>query len=75
MTLLRGHGAVVVGSTIPHAVARSVDMAMNARLQQQPVTLGPVTYLTPDEARLADASVSGTYGRPGELWKTRALAR
>jgi HCOMODA/2-hydroxy-3-carboxy-muconic semialdehyde decarboxylase len=73
--LLRGHGAVVVGPTIPHAVARSVYMEMNARLQQQALAMGKVTYLEPEEARLADATVSGTYGRPWELWKRRVLDR
>ena len=69
--LMRGHGAVVVGSTIRHAVARSVYMEANARLQQQAMALGPVTYLDPEEARKADATVSGSYGRPWELWTTR----
>ena len=73
--LMRGHGAVVVGPTVPHAVARSVYMEMNARLQQQAMALGPVTYLDAEEARRADASVSGTYARPWELWKKRAMAR
>ena len=73
--LLRGHGAVVVGPTIVHAVARSVYMEMNARLQAQAMALGNVTYLDPEEARKADASVSETYARPWELWKREALAR
>ena len=66
--LMRGHGAVVVGPTVQHAVARSVYMELNARLQQQAMALGPVTYLDPEEARKADATVSGSYGRPWELW-------
>lgn len=73
--LLRGHGAVVVGPTIQHAVARSVYMEMNARLQQQAMALGPVTYLDAEEARRADGSVSGTYARPWELWKRRVTGR
>jgi len=73
--LLRGHGAVVVGPTIQHAVARSVYMEMNARLQQQAMALGAVTYLEPEEARRTDATVSSTYGRPWELWKRRVLGR
>jgi len=73
--LMRGHGAVVVGPTIVHAVARSVYMEMNAKLQAQAMALGPVTYLEPEEARKADATVSGTYGRPWELWKRKALSR
>ncbi len=66
--LMRGHGAVVVGPTIQHAVARSVYMEVNARLQQQAMALGPVTYLDPEEARKADATVSDSYERPWELW-------
>jgi len=73
--LLRGHGAVVVGPTIVHAVARSVYMETNARLQAQAIALGQVTYLDPEEARKAEASVSETYGRPWELWKNKALSR
>ncbi|MGH9255405.1 MAG: class II aldolase/adducin family protein [Vicinamibacterales bacterium] len=73
--LLRGHGAVVVGPTIVHAVARSVYMETNARLQAQAIALGQVTYLDPEEARKADASVSDTYARPWELWKRKALSR
>jgi ribulose-5-phosphate 4-epimerase/fuculose-1-phosphate aldolase len=73
--LLRGHGAVVVGPTIVHAVARSVYMETNARLQAQAIALGQVTYLDPEEARKADASVSETYARPWELWKSKALSR
>jgi HCOMODA/2-hydroxy-3-carboxy-muconic semialdehyde decarboxylase len=73
--LLRGHGAVVVGPTIPHAVARSVYMELNARLQQQAIALGDVTYLAPEEARLAEAAVSGTYARPWELWKRKVANR
>lgn len=73
--LLRGHGAVVVGPTIQHAVARSIYMEMNARLQQQALALGAVTYLEPEEARLADGTVSSTYARPWELWKRRVMER
>ena len=73
--LMRGHGGVVVGPTIQHAVARSVYMEVNARLQQQALALGQVTYLDPEEARKAEASVSGSYARPWELWKKKALAR
>lgn len=73
--LLRGHGAVVVGPTIVHAVARSIYMETNARLQSQAIALGKVTYLDPEEARKADASVSETYARPWELWKSKALSR
>jgi len=36
---------------------------------------GQITYLDPEEARKAEASIAGTLGRPWELWKKKALAR
>ncbi len=66
--LMRGHGAVVVGGSIPTVVGRSVYLDMNARLQAQAMALGgPITYLEPDEARLYNAS--NNYDRAWDLWK------
>jgi HCOMODA/2-hydroxy-3-carboxy-muconic semialdehyde decarboxylase len=49
---------------------------VNAKLQAQAMALGgPVTYLDPDEARQAEASIAGTLGRPWELWRRKALSR
>ena len=74
VALMRGHGAVVVGTSVRFAVFRSVYTEMNARLQAQAMTLGgPVTYLDPEEARKAEANVGGTIDRPWELWKLKAL--
>src|SRR5512132_70098 len=76
VALMRGHGAVAVGPTLPHAVFRSVYTEMNARLQAQAMALGAaVTFLDPEEARKAEASLDGTLGRPWELWRRKALAR
>src|SRR3989441_3118173 len=77
VALMRGHGAVVVGASLPLVVFRAVYTEMNARLQSQAMVIGggQVTYLDPEEARLAEASVSGTVTRPWELWKKKALAR
>ena len=70
VALMRGHGAVVVGPSLPIVVFRSVYTEMNARLQAQAMALGtPVTYLDDEEARRAEASVAGTVGRPWELWR------
>jgi len=72
--LMRGHGAVVVGATLPQAVFRSVYMEVNAKLQGQAMALGgPVTYLDPEEARRAEVTLGGTLARPWELWKRKAL--
>jgi ribulose-5-phosphate 4-epimerase/fuculose-1-phosphate aldolase len=74
VALMRGHGAVVVGLSLPEAVFRSVYTEINARLQAQALALGgPITYLDPEEARKAEANLAGTITRPWELWKRKAL--
>ena len=76
VALMRGHGAVVVGASLPLVVFRAVYTEMNARLQAQALALGgPVTYLDDEEARRAEASVGGTVPRPWELWRRKALGR
>jgi ribulose-5-phosphate 4-epimerase/fuculose-1-phosphate aldolase len=76
VALLRGHGAVVVGPDLPHAVFRSVYTEMNARLQAQAMSLGrKVTYLDPEEAKRAEASLDQTLRRPWELWRRKALGK
>lgn len=76
VALMRGHGAVVVGASVPLVVFRAVYTEMNARLQAQALALGgPVTYLDDEEARRAEASVGGTVPRPWELWRRKALGR
>jgi ribulose-5-phosphate 4-epimerase/fuculose-1-phosphate aldolase len=67
--LMRGHGAVIVGLTIPHVVGRSISMDINARIQSQAIALGGrITYIDPEEARQrADPRI---YDRAWELWKT-----
>lgn len=67
-TLMRGHGATVVGNSLRQVVYRAVYMEMNARLQSDAMRLGPVTYLTEGEARLAAATNDGQLQRPWELW-------
>ena len=74
VALMRGHGCVVVASSLPIVVFRSVYTEMNARLQAQAMALGPVTYLDDDEAKKAEASVGGTIPRPWELWKKKAMS-
>jgi HCOMODA/2-hydroxy-3-carboxy-muconic semialdehyde decarboxylase len=73
--LMRGHGAVVVGDTIPTTVGRSVYLDMNARLQAQAMALGgPITYIDAEEARLYYATPD-PYGRAWELWKRKVASR
>jgi len=76
VALMRGHGAVIVGPSLPVAVFRSVYLETNARLQAQAMAQSAnVRYLAEEEARLASASVAGTLGRPWELWKRKALGK
>jgi HCOMODA/2-hydroxy-3-carboxy-muconic semialdehyde decarboxylase len=67
-TLMRGHGATVVGTSLQQAVYRAVYMEMNARLQSDAMRLGDVTYLTQAEAQLAAETIDGQVQRPWELW-------
>jgi ribulose-5-phosphate 4-epimerase/fuculose-1-phosphate aldolase len=72
--LMRGHGAVVVGRSIMEAVARSVYLQMNARLQAQAMALGgEVTYLS--EGEVAKLSSPNWYDRAWELWRRKALGK
>jgi ribulose-5-phosphate 4-epimerase/fuculose-1-phosphate aldolase len=73
--LMRGHGAVIVGHTIPTVVGRSIYLDVNARLQAEAIALGgKITYLDPEEARRWDAA-NGTYDRAWELWKRKAMPK
>jgi ribulose-5-phosphate 4-epimerase/fuculose-1-phosphate aldolase len=74
--LMRGHGAVVVGRSIPEAVGRSVYLDLNARAQVQAVALGGrITYVDPAEARLRMADPAGEYTRAWDLWKRQLPLR
>jgi len=70
--LMRGHGAVIVGSSLPHVVGRSVYLALNATLQAQAAALGgSINYLDPQEAR---EEIPDNYQRAWDLWKRQAMA-
>jgi len=70
--LMRGHGAVIVGSSLPHVVGRSVYLALNATLQAQAMILGgSINYLDPQEAR---EEILDNYQRAWELSKRQAMA-
>lgn len=73
VALMRGHGAVVVGSSLPIVVGRCVYLDMNARVQQRAIAMGgKVTYLTPEEGR---QSVADDYRRAWELWRREAMSK
>lgn len=72
VVLMRGHGATVVGGSLPQAVFRAVYTQINAKLQQDALRLGAVTFLTEREAAQAAATNDGQVRRAWDLWKLRA---
>ena len=72
-TLMRGHGATVVGRSVRHAVFVSVYLEVGAKLQMQAMALGEIKFLSAGEidqivARLNDY----TLNRAWENWARRA---
>jgi HCOMODA/2-hydroxy-3-carboxy-muconic semialdehyde decarboxylase len=69
---MRGHGAVIVGKSIIEAVARSVYLEVNARVQAQAMALGQrISYLDEVEVRKRTEDPD-PYGRAWDLWKRQA---
>lgn len=74
VALMRGHGNVVVGPTLPIAVFRAIYTEVNARLQTTAHMLGgPVNYISPEEGDIITNKHPGDVGRAWNLWKTKAL--
>ncbi len=72
--LMRGHGAAVVGPSLPHVVGRSISLEVGAKLQAQAMALGgTINYLDPEEGRWNEARRD--YVRSWEMWKREALAK
>jgi HCOMODA/2-hydroxy-3-carboxy-muconic semialdehyde decarboxylase len=73
VVLMRGHGSVTVGTSIPQVVFRAYYAEMNARLQLQAIQLGAVTYLSREEAAASAKTNDALVMRPWELWKRKAM--
>jgi len=72
-TLMRGHGATVVGRSVRHAVFVSVYLEVGAKLQMQAMAMGEIKFLTPGEVDKIQARVSDyTLNRAWENWARRA---
>ena len=67
--LMRGHGSTTVGSSIEVAVYRAIYAEINAKLQIQAAALGPINFLTEEEAALAAATTEGQVVRAWDLWR------
>ena len=74
--LMRGHGATVVGESIPRAVGRSVYLEMSARMQMQAMLIagpnGRLTFL--DDAEVQASVPPQNYNRAWPMWRAKALA-
>jgi HCOMODA/2-hydroxy-3-carboxy-muconic semialdehyde decarboxylase len=75
VVLMRGHGATVVGNSLPQAVFRSVYTQVNARLQMDAMALGPVKYLNAEEASAAAVTNDGQVKRAWDLWRRNVEGR
>jgi len=78
VALMRAHGSVAVGPSLPLAVFRAVYTEVSARLQTSATLLGgggPIAALNPAEGELADAVNMGAASRAWQLWKHRVGAQ
>ena len=75
--LLRGHGAVVVGETLPRAVGRAIYLEMSAKMQMQAMLLaGPGGKLMClDESEVQASVPVQEYNRAWPMWRAKALAQ
>jgi len=72
--LLRAHGMVAVGPSLPVAVFRAIFTVTSANIQHQVLALGgPVAALDAEEGRIADVVNVQTVGRSWDLWKKRVM--
>lgn len=69
--LMRGHGSTTVAPSIELAVYRAIYAELNAKLQLQAAALGPINFLTVEEAALAAATTEGQVVRAWDLWRGR----
>lgn len=71
--LMRGHGSTTVGGSIEQVVYRAIYAEVNAKLQLQANTLGEITYLSGEEARLAAEANDTQIQRSWDLWVRRVV--
>ena len=75
--LMRGHGAVVVGESLPRAVGRSVYLEISSRLQMQAMIIaGPGGKITCMDDGEVKASIGPqNYARAWPMWRSKAIAQ
>jgi HCOMODA/2-hydroxy-3-carboxy-muconic semialdehyde decarboxylase len=71
--LMRGHGFVAVGTSVPEAIFRAIYTDGNAKIQLQAYSLGgPINFLTDEEGRLTTTVIARGLEKPWNLWKQQA---
>lgn len=75
--LMRGHGAVVVGESIPRSVGRSIYLEISARMQMQAMLIaGPAGKIAcMDDSEVKASVPPQNYGRAWNMWRAKALAQ
>jgi ribulose-5-phosphate 4-epimerase/fuculose-1-phosphate aldolase len=72
--LMRGHGAAITAPTLQRAVARTIFLELNAKLQADAMRMGsPITYLALEEAKKIEAREGHGLARTWEGWKIKAM--
>ena len=69
--LMRGHGSTVVGTSLEQVVYRAIYAEVNAKLQLAANSLGEISFLNEEEAKLASDMNDGQIPRSWNLWVTR----
>jgi HCOMODA/2-hydroxy-3-carboxy-muconic semialdehyde decarboxylase len=68
-SLMRGHGAVVVGKDLRATIYTSIYLELNARLQMQAMNMGKVKFLTKGEVdKVASTTTPPLVNRAWENW-------
>jgi ribulose-5-phosphate 4-epimerase/fuculose-1-phosphate aldolase len=74
--LMRGHGAVIVGPSLPRVVGRTIFLALNATLQADAMKMGaPITYMDIEEARKIEEREGHGLARTWEGWKQKVMTK
>ncbi len=72
VALMRAHGSVACGPSLPVAVFRAVYTEVSARVQQAALAHGlPIAALSAEEGTLADKTNMGAGLRAWELWRSQ----
>jgi ribulose-5-phosphate 4-epimerase/fuculose-1-phosphate aldolase len=70
VALMRNHGVVLVGESLPTVVGRSITLELNAEMQSDALSRGDdIIYLEQDEE-----TIGSTFLRSWDLWKLRVLS-